>query len=312
MPTNLSKEELEKRYLESRELKTSDHGKWYANCLHETEWIPIRVAKSATPLTPEIRKSVVRGTIQCPSCLGYKFVSAVQLGVTTGIVRDGSEECWCAKPRACWREISAAIPERYRRTVLSSLSPSPLSKLPLDKQQGEIDFLRQHPEDSYFFLGKAGTSKTTYAIALYRGEFVKRFDSLWKDERETMSTTPNGIWRVNGDKLMKQFQEKAINTDAPDPDITPARIQAAVTKGLRPYLVLEEIDKAKMSEFRANNLFSIVDALYENDGRLVLTTNLTLSEFASMFANSGNDNIKATGTALMRRITEMCHIRSYF
>ncbi len=262
--------------------------------------------------SPETRKAVVRGATKCPCCDGRKYVTAIQIGKDTGVVREGMEDCWCAKPLAFWGEVCTIIPEHYREVTLSSLSPSSVSKLPIDKQQSEIEFLLQHPDDSYFFLGKAGTSKTTYAIALFRRQLGRRIDQLWKDSSLTIATTPQGVWRVNGDKLMKQYQEKATNSEAPEPDITPSKIQAAARKGLHPYLVLEEIDKAKMSEFRANNLFSIVDALYENDGRLVLTTNLTLTEFASMFANSGSDNIKATGTALIRRITEMCHIRSYF
>jgi hypothetical protein len=309
---NADLREIESGLAKLNEIKRNDYHRWYVESLRETNWVEVaRDAKlDDVKLTRDLFWAVARGQ-KCPACSDSNQIHVVRHGTVTGIYMDAYPDCECVKYRRLWKVLCDCIPQHYLWVSLYDLAPSLLSKLPGAKQESEIAFVREHCEDGFFFSGPAGTSKTTFSIALYRNAVAVQFRQKWKGSGETFYTKPQGIWRVNGDRLMRQFQEKALNPDAREPEVTAEKIRAAAKSDFRPYLVLEEIDKAKMSEFRANNLFSIIDALYECNGRLVLTTNLTLPEFAGMFANSGSDNIRATGAALMRRIKEMCHIRNY-
>jgi DNA replication protein DnaC len=296
-----------------KEIQRQDHHRWYVECLHEKNWVEVaRDARLAdVKWSRDLFWAVARGDEKCPACFDTKQIHVVQHGTNTGIYRDHYPDCECVKYREIWKVFCNHIPNHYLSVSLHDLASSPLSKLAVAKQETEIAFLKAHSEDGFFFLGPAGTSKTTFTVALYRDALSAQFRKKWKGSSETLSTDPQGIWRINGENLMRQFQEQAVNREAREPEVTAEKIRAMAKRKIKPYLALEEIDKAKMSEFRANNLFSIVDALYECNGRLVLTTNLTPVEFGGMFANSGSDNIRAIGAALMRRLKEMCHIRNY-
>lgn len=304
--------EIESSLAEWNEVKRNDHHRWYAESLRETSWVEVardaRLAK--LEWTRDLLWAVAKGQ-KCPACLDTQHIHVVQHGTQTGIFRDYYPDCDCVKYRALWKVLTEHIPHHYLSASLHDLTPSTLSKLPVARQESEISFLREHREDGFFFLGPAGTSKTTFAIALYRDALTTLFRQQWKGSAETFYTGPQGIWRINGDNLLRQFHEKATKPEAREPDVTAGKIRSEARSKRRPCLILEEIDKSKMTDFRANTLFALVDALYECGGRLVLTTNLTPTEFGGMFTNSGSDNIRATGAALMRRIKEMCHIRNY-
>jgi DNA replication protein DnaC len=293
-------------------VERQDHRRWYEQKLRETSWVEVaRDAKLAdVKWTRDLYWAVARGQ-KCPACADTNQIRVVKYGTVTGMYIDGYPDCECVKYRRLWKVLCGCIPERYLGVSLYDLAPSSLSKLSMARQESEIAFIREHKEDGFFFMGPAGTSKTTFAIALYRDYLSTLFRQQWKGSADTLYVGPQGIWRINGDSLLRQFHEKATNFEAKEPDVTAGKIRSEARSKRRPCLILEEIDKSKMTDFRANTLFALVDALYECGGRLVLTTNLTPTEFGGMFANSGSDNIRATGAALMRRIKEMCHIRNY-
>lgn len=63
------------------------------------------------------------------------------------------------------------------------------------------------------------------------------------------------------------------------------------------HLFLEETDKIKPTDARMANLYEVVNAIYENAGQLVLTSNLTPVQFQQQF-----------GDVFYRRIVEMSRI----
>ena len=109
--------------------------------------------------------------------------------------------------------------------------------------------------------------------------------------------------------LHLEGQRSQIDKEAPEPDVTRRRIEVAVANRRNPILVLEEFDKVKMSEFKADAIFDVIDALYEAKGQLVLTTNLTMTEYEGLF--HGDPSLRVTGEALTRRIRELCNVRDY-
>lgn len=48
-------------------------------------------------------------------------------------------------------------------------------------------------------------------------------------------------------------------------------------------LYLEEIDKVSMTDARTNNLFEIIDTLHEEEGIVVINSNLRPEEFTNVF-----------------------------
>lgn len=119
-------------------------------------------------------------------------------------------------------------------------------------------------------------------------------------------------WRISAKQLLEEIHDYSVNRNrydeegnfvsgAPMPTVTREKILKAVKLGFRPRLFLEEIDKIKGTETRFNNLFEIVDTLYEAQGQLVLNTNMTMAEFSAAY-----------GAAFERRIAEMCNVKDLF
>jgi DNA replication protein DnaC len=101
-------------------------------------------------------------------------------------------------------------------------------------------------------------------------------------------------------------------TPAPPPDVTADKIRKAAANGLRPVLILEELDKSKYSEPRVNFLFSLIDAIDGAEGQRIITSNRTLERFAAMFEESDIETVQVTAEPLMRRLLKDCNVRDYF
>jgi hypothetical protein len=56
--------------------------------------------------------------------------------------------------------------------------------------------------------------------------------------------------------------------------------------GLRPHLFIEEWDKVGLTDFRRETLFDILDAMYQVNGQLVITSNLTWPDFCATFGET--------------------------
>jgi DNA replication protein DnaC len=92
-----------------------------------------------------------------------------------------------------------------------------------------------------------------------------------------------------------------VSGSASEPEITRKKIRKAEAAGLKPRLFLEEIDKTKSTKFKLDSLFEVIDGIYENKGQLVISSNLTLSEFTETF-----------GPEFARRVAEMCNVVNFF
>lgn len=88
---------------------------------------------------------------------------------------------------------------------------------------------------------------------------------------------------------------------APEPAVTTRRIRDFAHKHQKVHLFLEEIDKVELTKARRDILFEIVNAVYDEEGQLVINTNLTKEEFADVY-----------GAEFVRRIKEMCTVIDLF
>ena len=211
-------------------------------------------------------------------------------------------ECPCRKMWRMDKQLREKLPPSLRNHSINSLKPSPDSNLPAARQEKEIAFLKEHRTEGFFFLGPPGTSKSTFAAALFK-------EALWRDVNGKYG---GFLWRVDGSRLLEQEQAWALANDKSEVrrDVTVEDIERARKRGFRPVLLLEEMDKRRMTEFAVNIFFRLVNAMDECEGQLILTTNLTMGGFRDLFLKSGVEAVQVTGEALLRRVLK-ANVRDY-
>jgi ATPase family associated with various cellular activities (AAA) len=285
---------------------------------HETNWTTY-FSNSQPEWSMALMAAVYSGELPtCPGCNNTRYVPTIQKGAVTGLILRSNEQCQCVPYRFIQNVIDETIPRGYRLVDLWTLQPSRLSQLPLHTQADEIEMLRHHHEDNYLFLGPAGTSKTTFSIALYR-------EAMKRNKLHIMSAGFRGVpprcrtqfvWRINGEELFTQNQAyKTTMTSekpAPPPDVTVERIQRAARAGIRPVIILEEIDKTRLTEPRMNLLFALFDAIDGAKGQIVLTTNRDMDRFIAMFTESEIETVRVSAEPFLRRLFKNCNIRNYY
>ena len=242
--------------------------------------------KSLVQMGADTVLQVMLKDIPCPVCNGRKLI---HLGGNT--VRD----CDCVLLQSYWETFCANVPEHDRFAKLSTLAPNGKSQLSIESQAKILETLRSNPDGSYAFFGPAGTGKTTFHVALYRHSLLRH---------------PESTWRVNAITLMQQYHDWVTNREiegrrARLPVVTPEKILAAGRKGQRACLFIQEIDKVSYTEFKANTMFALIDAIYGVKGQLVFDTNLTIGQFEAAFGPE-------VGPTIARRVAEMCKIYNFF
>ena len=257
----------------------------------------------------EVMQGVLAGA-QCPVCLDKGYRSEVRRGRKTNFYFLEGVRCWCKEARFFQALAEEKLPRILQNFTIPTLRPSPKSNLPIPVQEREIKFLKAHADESFFFLGPPGTSKSVYAAALFRRAMRRNREYLWEDRKTAC------LWRVDGNHLFESEVAYATCDDKENfkRDITVEMIEGARRGGVRPVLVLEEIDKRKMTEFAALTLFRLVNAMDECEGQLILTSNLTMQGFRDMFLKSDIDKVRVDGAALLRRLTDpdKINVRDYF
>lgn len=255
---------------------------------------------------------VVFGRAVHSRCGGTGYIAYWEREETTGARRKMAGGCFCSQLKHRRSILEKILPGKYVECNFWTMEPSPVSKLPIETQRRVIDGFRKNPDISVIMYGKPGTSKTTYACALIRRAVERDWNYFWMGGGPCYWNREAWIWRVNYDTLMAQYLRQQGSREAPEPDVTPERIKAAYDKGKRFALCVEEVDKAKLTEHRANKLFDIIDTLYNCKGQLILTTNLTREQFEAFLTKTDNDGINVTGGAILRRIDEMCQTIDFF
>jgi hypothetical protein len=164
----------------------------------------------------------------------------------------------------------------------------------MERQQAIMDTLKAEPESGYVFFGPPHAGKTVWTTALYIHNLYRCYmgngSGTATDREKTRGKVC--VWRTSAKKLLDQHTEysmKRFDKDedgdytAMEPDVTAEKIHKYRKLGVRPKLYLEEIDKINMTDARSNNLFEIIDALHEEEGIVVLNSNLRPEEFTERF-----------------------------
>ena len=258
---------------------------------------------------------VVAGKAVCPYCGHDRSLKSqspdtppvlhfLKRGVTTGVELYMTEPCWCVTA-AVWWSTWKYVPKKFQRVpLLPLLEPSKLSNLAEAEQQAIINQIQENPKRNYAFFGPPGTGKSYLAFTLYRWACTERF----RYQPDHGRNLPASVFFISLGQLLDEFHryntfQTAPYTDedgvvrytkAPEPTISRRKIEAATRAGLRVFIYISEFDKlTNFNEYKQRVTFEIIDALYENEGQLVITSNLSLPAFIDFI---GHDS------PLLRRI----------
>lgn len=248
--------------------------------------------------TADYHDAVMFGERVCPWCNGTRLLGS----------KGSPYSCKCQSIQWKKRYIEQILPMRYHRSNFWTLKPSSKSKMPLDVQQKMIEYFKANPDDGYFLYGAPRTSKTTFATSLIRHALERDWKQWLYPGHPTKYKKSLWIRYVNWDSLIQEYLDYQNHPDtAPEPSVTPHLIREARRNGKRPVLCIEEVDKSRLTEFKANKFFEFMVATDETQGQLILTTNhRTLADFQTWLYKTDNDAINMAGEPAYRRIIDNC------
>lgn len=202
----------------------------------------------------------------------------------------GARFCQCrlAKIRA---DRLAKIPPKFAKFHLSTLEPMPGCH---PEQTTLIPFIKANPESSYLLAGRFGSGKSLMMWMLYRN---------------AIKQTPRKVVICTLAELLTEFRafiQSSKNDETPKlPSVCAAELRQSDT----PYSIfLDDIDKARPTEYAAEQFFEIVNAIYEFQHQLVVTTNLRIRELSDHFDRAD----ERFGGAIVRRLVDNAKVVEMF
>lgn len=262
--------------------------------------------------TPQLHDAVMFGDTPCPCCKGAKKFEVTQQWGDTDQTRKMPCACPCQEKMQWKRKvIERVLPARYHRSNLFTLAPSSLSKMSKERQEKILEFLKEYRNKTGFFLfGPPGTSKTTFATALIRNAIERDWNRHFMHPNLGYLEWKASLWirYVSWDDLICQYLEYQNHPDdAPRPSVTPRLIRESKAAGRTPVIAIEEVDKSRLTEYKANKLFELVHAIDETQGHLIMTTNhRSQVDFEKWLYKTDNEAINQAGEPTWRRIADNC------
>jgi len=192
----------------------------------------------------------------------------------------GARACECLTS-SIRQYLLGRIPERFAGCSLAAFEPD-ARRHPM---QAEIlEALRANPGANYFLSGSFGTGKTQFLWMLYRQAVEGR-------ERHPLAYTLIGLLN----EYRSAFDTAERRTEPARPKLTADVLRNASTK----YAVfLDDIDKARPTEYVAEQVFDLLDASDDHGHQLVVTTNLPAVELIDHFERAD----ERYGGAIVRRL----------
>ena len=183
----------------------------------------------------------------------------------------GYSQCECVKARLVAARLGV-IPVLFRDAAFESYHPRN------PQQTMAVALMRSAPEGSWYITGHYGSGKTYLFYAQYR-EMAAAGRT-----RCHVRTTRDLI-----EELKKMELESAF--------VSP--VMAAADACAPYHLFWDDIDKLKLTEFKTEVLFELVDALYRRKHGLTVTSNLSLQDLMER---------ERMHPAIVRRLDDMCRV----
>lgn len=199
---------------------------------------------------------------------------------------EGARPC----PACIKRGRIARIPERFIDASLDRLQPLTAKHA---RQPEVLAFMRNEPEKSYFLAGNPGTGKTLLMWALYR-------HAVESERPKVVITTLTS--------LLDEYRAFIRASAAGDTPRYPRLNAEELSQGGTCYSVfLDDVDKANPTDYAAEQVFAIVNAIYEHKHQLVVTTNKSIQELINHFDRSDD-----RGGPIVRRMIDGAKVFEMF
>lgn len=199
----------------------------------------------------------------------------------------GARPCVCALKRERERLISR-VPRKFQGVTLETLQPRPDIH---PKQKEFVPFLKANPDRSYFLAGVPGTGKTTFMWALYRHAIEGR-------NRVVICTLSELL------DDYRAFIGASVRHEEPRlPRLSAWQLQ----EGAKYSVFLDDVDKANPTDYAAEQIFKLVNAIYEHRHQLVVTTNKTVNGLIGFYDRSDD-----RGEAIVRRMMDGAKVVEMF
>lgn len=197
-------------------------------------------------------------------------------------------KCRLAKIRA---DRLAKIPPKFANHHLSTLVPN-IGAHPM--QSEVVPFIQANPEMSYILAGRFGSGKSLMMWLLYR---------------HAIKQTAHKVVICTLAELLDEFRafiRSSVNQETPQ---LPRLNATELKQSDRRYSIfLDDIDKARPTEYAAEQFFEIANAIYEYQHQLVVTTNLRISELGDHFDRAD----ERFGGAILRRLVDGAKVWEMF
>jgi DNA replication protein DnaC len=146
------------------------------------------------------------------------------------------------------------------------------------QQERAVDQMRNFPEGSWYLTGQYGSGKTHLFYAQYR-----EMAAAGKIRCHVRTTR----------ELVEELKKIELQSGFVSPVM-------AAAYGCEPYhLFWDDIDKIKPTDFKAEVLFELVDALYRQKHGLTVTGNYSLQDLVER---------ERMHPAIVRRLDDMCRV----
>jgi DNA replication protein DnaC len=185
--------------------------------------------------------------------------------------RAGMRQCECVAVKARARYL-ALIPECFKDSSFESFKPSDL------KQSRALSLMRKDPGGNWYLTGAYGNGKTHLLYAQYR-EIV-------------VSGKMHCHVRTTRD-LVEELRRAEFDEDFMSP------VLAAASRREPYHLFWDDIDKLKMTDFKTEVLFDLVDGLYRQKHSLTVTGNYSMRDLIER---------ERMHPAIVRRLDDMCKL----
>jgi len=178
-------------------------------------------------------------------------------------------QCECRRNGTLERCLTQ-IPARFRDSSFDSFKPR-------DRQKEHVlSLLRGNPRGSWYLHGAYGSGKTHLLYAQYR----------------VLATSARVPCHVRTSReLVEELRRAEFDEEPGSP------IMTAVTRREAFHLFWDDIDKLKLTDFKSEVLFDLVDSLYRHNHGLTVTSNFSMRELMER---------ERMPPAIVRRLDDMC------
>lgn len=202
------------------------------------------------------------------------------------------------------RTYFQTVPPAYRHCVLRKLEPSKKSIVPTERQAEIIAMLKKEPERGYAFFAPPKAGKTVWSVALY-AEMLYRYHIYDNGSLRfpVRRTTVKYLLDQHSDYNVcrKNSEWTEVDRRHNAPDVTADKIRDVSKNGRKYRLFLDDMNGWDVTATSMGTLSEVLNTLEENEGQLVVASNLTIAEFKSKY-----------GEALFWRIAKLCKIVDLF